>query len=143
VFLTKIFEHLASNPLTSHISRPSIIAAGATHLNRLVDNAEALAILRNAYSLGIRDTMIVALVAIALGLLCLPGMEWLKLQNTDAKEDEEALAIAGEKEDVRNERTLSQMSLAELSFDDVSLSQVLSKHWSTESRKDSAASSIF
>jgi hypothetical protein len=26
--------------------------------------------------------MIVALVAICMGLLCIPGMEWLKLENT-------------------------------------------------------------
>ncbi|KAB8288851.1 hypothetical protein EYC80_010754 [Monilinia laxa] len=79
VFLTKIFSRLSSDTLTSNISRSSIIAAGASHLNRLVDNPAALKVVRKAYSEGIRDTMMVALVAICLCLLCPPGMEWLKL----------------------------------------------------------------
>ncbi|KAF7913134.1 uncharacterized protein EAE98_011684 [Botrytis deweyae] len=86
VFLAKIFSHLANDPLTSTIPRSSIIiAAGASHLNRLVDNSTALEVLRKAYSERIRDTMIVALVASCLCLLCLPGMEWLTLENTGAK----------------------------------------------------------
>jgi hypothetical protein len=70
-------------------------------------------------------------------------MEWLKLDNTQSTDDEEALAGVVENKDARSERTVSQMSLAELSFEDVSLSEVLSKHWSSESYKDSAASSMY
>jgi hypothetical protein len=70
---------LSANQLTSYISRPSIIAAGASHLDRLVDNPKALLIVREAYNAGIKDTMIVALAAICLCLPCLLGMEWLKL----------------------------------------------------------------
>ncbi|KAJ8059989.1 hypothetical protein OCU04_011601 [Sclerotinia nivalis] len=87
VFLTKIFSRLASNALTSSIPRSSIITAGASHLDRLVDSPAALQVLEKAYSDGIRDTMIVALVAICLCLLCLPGMEWLTLENPGAKTD--------------------------------------------------------
>ncbi|KAG4029650.1 hypothetical protein MFRU_015g01840 [Monilinia fructicola] len=89
VFLTKIFSRLANDPLTSNISRSSIIAAGASHLDRLVDNPAALNVVRKAYSEGTRDTMIVALVAICLCLSCPPGMEWLQLENTDAKIEED------------------------------------------------------
>ncbi|RAL64524.1 hypothetical protein DID88_001998 [Monilinia fructigena] len=89
VFLTKIFSRLSSDPLTSNISRSSIIAAGGSHLNQLVDNPAALKVVRKAYSEGIRDTMMVALVAICLCLLCPPGMEWLKLESPDAKTEED------------------------------------------------------
>jgi hypothetical protein len=82
VFLTKIFGTLSRSRLTSNLSRSTIIAAGATHLDRLVSNLDALRVLKAAYSEATRDTMIVALVAICMGLLCIPGMEWLKLENT-------------------------------------------------------------
>ena len=39
---------------------------------------------REAYSAGTKDTMVVALIVICLSLLCLSGMEWVKVSDTDA-----------------------------------------------------------
>jgi hypothetical protein len=80
----------AANPLTSQISRSAIISAGATHLDRLTSDPVGLAALRGMYSEAIRGTMIVALVAICLSLLCLPGMEWLKLENDEPTPPEQS-----------------------------------------------------
>ncbi|CAG8954815.1 hypothetical protein HYFRA_00004741, partial [Hymenoscyphus fraxineus] len=106
VFLTKIFDLLAKNPLTSHLPRSSIIAAGATNLDTLVDGPEALNVLKRAYNSGIRDTMIVALVAICLSHLCIPGMEWLTLGNAQKASDVTDSTVkveSGEKRDAVNE----------------------------------------
>jgi hypothetical protein len=89
VFLTKVFDMAAANPLTSQIPRNAIISAGATHLDRLTNNPVALGALRSMYSEAIKDTMIVALVAVCLSLLCLPGMEWLKLENEQTPSERE------------------------------------------------------
>jgi glucose uptake protein GlcU len=89
VFLTKIFQVVAMNPVTAMISRTAVVQAGASHLEQLAHDAASLNILREAYSAGSRDTMIVALVAICLSLFCLPFMEWVKLPDT-SKDDLEA-----------------------------------------------------
>ncbi len=82
----------AKNPLTSQLSRSEIISAGATHLNRLTNNSETLSALRDIYSDAIRNTMIVALVAICSSHACLLGMEWLKLgdEQSPLKPEEDA-----------------------------------------------------
>jgi hypothetical protein len=96
VFLTKIFHTVEMAADMSYISRTSIVKAGASHLEELAKDARGLRVLRKAYSAGIKDTMIVALVAICLSLLCLPGMEWVKLgqrqeeRQGERKEDTEA-----------------------------------------------------
>lgn len=80
-FLTKVLRTLEENVLTKEIPRSDVIAAGASHLEQLARTPEVLGTLRRAYSDGIRDTMIVALVAICLANVCCFGMEWLKLGN--------------------------------------------------------------
>lgn len=93
-FLTKIFHTLEHNVLTASIPRAQVIAAGASHLDQLAKAPEALVVLRGAYADGIRDTMIVALVAIALANLCCAGMEWVKLKDGGGNTvDEEASDI--------------------------------------------------
>ncbi|KAF2260652.1 MFS general substrate transporter [Lojkania enalia] len=85
-FLTKIFHTLERNILTVGIPRDKIIAAGASHLDQLASNLEVLGVLRKAYAWGIRDTMIVALVAICLANLCCLGMDWVKLGDRETSE---------------------------------------------------------
>jgi hypothetical protein len=80
-FLTKIFHVLEHDVLTASFSRAQIIAAGASHLDHLAKDSKALVVLKGAYAEGIRDTMIVALVAISLANLCCAGMEWVKLKD--------------------------------------------------------------
>lgn len=90
VFLTKVFHVLENDPATMMITRPEILQAGAAKLEKLVSDPKALMVIRRAYSSGTRDTMIVALVSIWLSLLCVPGMEWLKLgegTETDKKSE--------------------------------------------------------
>jgi hypothetical protein len=83
VFLTKVFHTIESNPETLGITRSQVLQAGASRLQEVVRSPKALNVVRQAYSDGTRDTMVVALVAICLSTLCLPGMKWSKL--TDGK----------------------------------------------------------
>ncbi|KAF2787729.1 MFS general substrate transporter [Melanomma pulvis-pyrius CBS 109.77] len=94
LFLTKIFQFVENSPLTAGISRAAIVAAGASHIDILTKEPKALQVLKVAYRLGIKDTMIVALVAICLAHLCLPGMEWLKLGDKALPEQDSALKNA-------------------------------------------------
>lgn len=80
-FLTKIFRALEDNALTASIPRAQVIAAGAAHLDQLANTPEAYAVLRTAFAAGIRQTMVVALVSIAMSNLCWATMEWVKLND--------------------------------------------------------------
>lgn len=102
VFLTKIFHHAESDPLTAAISRSYIVEAGATHLDRLTDTPAALNVLRKAYLSGFRAAMIVALTALCLSLLCIPGMEWLKLDKKVESADTDT-AIEGRQADEKQD----------------------------------------
>jgi hypothetical protein len=95
VFLTKIFHKVEMAADMSYISRTSIVQAGASHLEELAKDVQGLRVLREAYSAGIKDTMIVALVAICLSLLCLPGMEWVKLGQKQEEKQEDTKSSRG------------------------------------------------
>jgi hypothetical protein len=91
-FLTRIFHILERNPLTADTTRAQVIKAGAAHLMQLADGPEKLEVLRTAFAGGVKETMIVALVAIALGNLCCAGMEWLHL--VPDKDEAESKGVA-------------------------------------------------
>lgn len=78
VFITKIFRVVESDDLTRSVSRSAILAAGATNLWQLSNDANVVRQVQVAYMSGIKDVLILALASACLAHLPLLGMEWMK-----------------------------------------------------------------
>jgi hypothetical protein len=97
VFITKIFHTIEADPLTQHLSRNAILAAGATNLRQLSTNSDVVEKVQMAYMAGIKDVLILAAVAVCVAHLPLIGMDWVRYPAGTTPLDDGDMEVGSEK----------------------------------------------